>query len=259
MRKFLLVIFCLSTTQNINAQIMPSAPQPATFTPVQGIGVNDINQRSPINLPNANNGTSVYDADLRRQAQYQREYENALVDVREAFSKPVIHYSLPSHLSDTGAGCYQQAYDELNAMLTGQSPLSLKKAVFLVENAYFQNKMNYKIYDRSVQNLVTFCRLKMKEENIDPKDDVEVNNLLFRFMSDTLSVTEPATKRKATHYPVHYDFEDFYGKEDWTKMFVTKLMNTNFGQCHSMPLLYAILAEELGTETYLSASPSHLL
>ncbi len=38
---------------------------------------------------------------------------------------------------------------------------------------------------------------------------------------------------------------------------VTKLLNTGTGQCHSMPLLYLILAEELNTDAYLAHSPSH--
>jgi len=40
-------------------------------------------------------------------------------------------------------------------------------------------------------------------------------------------------------------------------MFVSKLMATNSGQCHSMPLFYLILAQELETESYLTYSPNH--
>jgi hypothetical protein len=47
------------------------------------------------------------------------------------------------------------------------------------------------------------------------------------------------------------------GHKDLTKTFVTKLLVQNSGQCHSMPLLYLMMAQELGTEAYLSYSPSH--
>ena len=143
-------------------------------------------------------------------------------------------------------------------MLTGQSPLSLKQAVFLVENAYLDNKISYQAFDQRIQSYARFCRLKMQEEKTDTASNAIKNDVLFRLLSDTLTVTDPATRKKITHYPVHYDFDDFYGQKDWTKMFVTKLMNTNYGQCHSMPLLYAIIAEELGATAYLSTSPSHL-
>jgi len=40
-------------------------------------------------------------------------------------------------------------------------------------------------------------------------------------------------------------------------MFVEKALSTNSGQCHSLPLLYLILAEEIGAIAQLAYSPSH--
>jgi hypothetical protein len=40
-------------------------------------------------------------------------------------------------------------------------------------------------------------------------------------------------------------------------MFVTKLLRTNSGQCHSLPLLYKMLADQLGVKTYISMAPNH--
>ena len=40
-------------------------------------------------------------------------------------------------------------------------------------------------------------------------------------------------------------------------MFVEKALATNSGQCHSLPLLYLILAEEIGANAQLAYSPSH--
>jgi hypothetical protein len=40
-------------------------------------------------------------------------------------------------------------------------------------------------------------------------------------------------------------------------MFVEKLLQSNKGQCHSLPLLYLILAEEINAKAYLSFSPNH--
>jgi hypothetical protein len=59
------------------------------------------------------------------------------------------------------------------------------------------------------------------------------------------------------HYPYRYDFEDFWGKEDYTKMFVLKLLQTRSGQCHSMPLLFKILADEVSLPAYISFAPNH--
>jgi hypothetical protein len=55
-----------------------------------------------------------------------------------------------------------------------------------------------------------------------------------------------------------YDFEDLMGNKDWSKMFVTKLLKTKTGNCHSLPYLYKILSEELGAEAYLALGPNHI-
>ena len=47
------------------------------------------------------------------------------------------------------------------------------------------------------------------------------------------------------------------GEKDYTKMFVSKLMATGKGQCHSMPLMYLLIAEHLGAKAYLSYAPEH--
>lgn len=59
------------------------------------------------------------------------------------------------------------------------------------------------------------------------------------------------------HKAFKYDFEDYMGSKDWSKMFVSKLLKTGSGQCHSMPLLYLMLAEEMNTEAYLAYAPNH--
>ncbi len=41
-------------------------------------------------------------------------------------------------------------------------------------------------------------------------------------------------------------------------MFVTKLLRTKKGNCHSLPYLFKILAESLGAEAYLALAPNHI-
>jgi hypothetical protein len=73
-------------------------------------------------------------------------------------------------------------------------------------------------------------------------------------MTDTIRLTTHI----AVHYPFQYDFEDFMGNKDWSKMFVTKLIETNSGNCHSLPFLYKILADEIGAKAYLALAPNHI-
>ena len=60
------------------------------------------------------------------------------------------------------------------------------------------------------------------------------------------------------HQPFNYDFEDFAGSKYFTKLFVTKVMNTHTGQCRSLPMYYKILAEELNTEAYITFALQHI-
>jgi hypothetical protein len=41
-------------------------------------------------------------------------------------------------------------------------------------------------------------------------------------------------------------------------MFVTRLMDTRKGNCHSLPFFYKILVEEVGAEAYLAMAPAHI-
>ena len=81
--------------------------------------------------------------------------------------------------------------------------------------------------------------------------------MLFRIMADTLKIKLPLQEKTITSYPMQYDFENFNAKEDMFNQFVTKLLITQKGQCHSLPLLYLILSEAAGGEAYLAYSPHH--
>jgi hypothetical protein len=48
------------------------------------------------------------------------------------------------------------------------------------------------------------------------------------------------------------------GDKDWSKMFVTTLIRTHNGNCHSLPYLYKILCEEIDSKASLSLEPNHV-
>jgi hypothetical protein len=130
---------------------------------------------------------------------------------------------------------------------------SVKDVNFQIENAYFENKLDKNEFDKTIKQTGEFLIAKMKELNYDLNSNTAKNYMLFEFFSQTLEVKG----FKEKHFPIKYDFEDYFGRKDWSKMFVTKLLRTGTGQCHSMPLLYLTLAEEIGAEAYLAFSPNH--
>jgi hypothetical protein len=48
------------------------------------------------------------------------------------------------------------------------------------------------------------------------------------------------------------------GDNDFESFLVTSLLKTKLGNCHSMPYLYKILADEVGAEAFLATAPMHL-
>ena len=146
---------------------------------------------------------------------------------------------------------YEAAYQVLAQMLDGRRPASLPLAVFVVENSYAAGELSYATFKADLDELATICRGLAADASPTARFMA-----LHRLMTDTVQVSY-AGKVVSRHLPYRYDFEDFRGEQDYRKMFVTKLLRTNTGQCHSMPLLYKMLADRLGVKTYISMAPNH--
>lgn len=176
---------------------------------------------------------------------------------REKDIRMLIKEGFPSLSYIENTQCYYDAFDTILSMLRGKDPLSLSKAVFLTENAYYENVFKYEDFETAVKENVRFCKQKMQEEKLNEQDDLVKNTMLFRFMTDTLQLRSVKGKTGSVHYPMQYDYDDYQSRINYDSHFVTKLMRTSVGQCHSMPLYYLILAEEIGSDAYLAFSPRH--
>lgn len=156
---------------------------------------------------------------------------------------------------------YNQAFDELNQMLKGEKPLSFKRAVFITENAYVENQLSYEDFQKQIDALVKLTKAVASNDGLiyDKKDRKQVlyAGAIYRVMKDTLIFESPDKTVSFKKYPYTYDMDDFWGELEWTKMFVTKLLYDQTGNCHSMPALYKIIADELGIEAWLSIAPNH--
>lgn len=156
---------------------------------------------------------------------------------------------------------YKAAYEELKGMLEGTEPYSFKRAVYVTEDAYLDGRLDYDAFNKTI-SLYTSLSKKIAEEwsleyNEEDKAEVAKNAAVYYVMRDSIPVITQ-TGDTAYTLPFRYDFEDIWGDKDWTKMFVNKLLATQTGNCHSLPYLYKILAEELGAKAYLSLAPHHV-
>lgn len=173
--------------------------------------------------------------------------------------RPLVPAPAAVPVAPTAADFYEPAYQELAKMLDGRYPLSFKRAVFLTENAYLDNRLNFEDFSKQISSLAQVCRLLKKNNDPyflydrDDKENVARNAAIFLLMKDSTHLRPGVTLT-----PFRYDFEDFDGDADWRKMFVSKLLVTHKGNCHSLPYLYKMLADETGAQTWLSLAPNHV-
>ena len=145
-------------------------------------------------------------------------------------------------------------------MLESDSALSFKDAVFITENAYYDNGLSRSHFDQSIAELSELALFLSQNMNLlydgHDKKEMQLQAAIFNTITGQHGITiDSAIEIRAQ--PFVYDFDDFFGEQDWSKMFVTKLLKTNSGNCHSMPFLYKILTEELGVKAYLAMAPNH--
>ena len=144
---------------------------------------------------------------------------------------------------------FNEAFHEIKTMLEGQTALDFKRAVFLVEWAYLEGKLDYSAFCRDIDRIAADLQAFVERKGLGHYK-TSGNYALFEFF------TKPHPMNGFE--PFRYDFEDFYGKDDYQKLFVSKLLENHTGQCRSMPMLYKILSDEIGAESYLALGPNHL-
>jgi len=230
------------------------APKPATLGQAPVFGFGFPRMPSAYNPTRTKDPLAVWRADQQRMAQ-QRAY---LEELNRELAKLGALYDFPSKLGHReGTQGYLEAFDELGAMLDGKQPLDLKRAVFLVENAYFNNKGNYQDFENQIDNFADLTKQFIAQQGWDIENPMTPLMALHKMFADTVMIEGKGTEDNLIHYPISYDFEDYRGREDLTKLFVSKLLATGSGQCYSLPQLYLILAEELGGQAWLTYAPQH--
>lgn len=155
---------------------------------------------------------------------------------------------------------FHQTYDLINDMLVNEY-MNFKYAVLATESAYNNDTLNIGVLDQEFElllNLIEYyssSNLIIYEEK--DRELVTKHASIFKVLTDTVFISIDSTQT-FVHTPYTYDFSDPFGQEDWTKMFVSKLLETGKGNCHSLPYLYKILADELGIPCYLAFAPNHI-
>jgi hypothetical protein len=264
---FLFAISATGQTQNkINydifnrqpfGQIIIELPKPAQF---QQVDINHFSPKtnqqtqpySPDQILNGQNSIEQQNNQLLRQPTNAREVQ-AMADVERDLMQEKFYRDYLEWMKKTKS--YQEAFQTLSKL--NPDSFSISKAVFTVENAYYDNKLSYASLVNALNERATLVKQILKREGLSTKNNLALNYGIQKLFSQQNLFYNNKTKQNISIPKIGYDFDDFMGKKDWSKMFVWKLLSTNKGQCHSLPLEYLMIAEQLNAKAYLSLAPEH--
>lgn len=155
---------------------------------------------------------------------------------------------------------YDASFKKLDSIL--QSNGTFKDAVFITEAAYYDDVQKTNNFYKEIGKYKAIINAWMKSNHLHNYRALDSNNLnlnfgIYHFLKGTITA-QTSLGVGVVNYPFTYDFEDFGGQKDWANMFVTKLMDTHKGNCHSLPYLYKILADEFDAKCWLSFAPNHI-
>lgn len=264
------LIGLLLSSNYLMAQQLPSVSTPRPHTMQPGISKNYPSNPTIPGVSFQNNRQSVPqqtyhpgEVNARNQA-VMRSIEEDIAYFKKMERDRItlshlIYKGFPSWKDSPGTEYFFNAYGELDAMLRDSMPLNLERAIFLVENAFLGNSMEYSDFQETINQKVKYCQWRMSDLKLDPNDGLAKNMVIYSLLTDTLQIKEPGTEKMITHYPLKYNLDDYDSHQEYTSHFISTLLKTNVGQCYSMPLVYLIMAERLGAEAYLALAPSHSL
>ncbi|MFT4015809.1 MAG: hypothetical protein QM668_02500 [Agriterribacter sp.] len=153
------------------------------------------------------------------------------------------------------SGSYQQHFEQLLSM--NPDDFSITKAIYLVESAWYDDPPPFENFEREIQFYADLVKQILKKEGLDVKNNAAINYGIQKLYKQDNQWYDRHSGKAYKIAKLDYDFKDYLGEEQWSSMFVDKLLRTGKGQCHSLPLLYLCIAEQLGGKAYLSLSPNH--
>lgn len=150
---------------------------------------------------------------------------------------------------ETKDSLYEKAYQEINGMLSGKKKISLKRAVYLSENAFLDGKLDYEAdFCRPISQVASFLKRFVVANKLDKyktSKQIALCDFMFRPWSGN------------GYKPFVYDVTEEYPKDDWHYQLVSRTLKTHNGQCYSLPWTMKLFAEELGADIHIALAPRH--
>lgn len=181
----------------------------------------------------------IFFSQLNAQSYSSEQGRADFLRSRDALNKPV-----PANIKKH----FYIAINEIEQMLKGEITLNFKRAVYLVENAYYEGKLNWEDYNNEILRIKPVLDKMIDDRNL-RRYKTAGNWAIFTYMSDSIPEND--------FTPYQYDFESFMNNSDKESYMVSRLLKTRKGNCRALPYFYKILADEVGVEAFIAIAPMH--
>lgn len=176
---------------------------------------------------------------------------------------------------------YEAALAEIEQMLTGEKQLDFERAIFTIENAYWDNNLSYDLFRKTIDAHVRNIQKLMEANDRSDTMDFEVkldmskpihhsgilysaeekkemyrkalaNWAIYTYLKDTTYISNTLFR------PFIYNINDPFGLNDWRNTQVNNLLISKSGNCFALVSLYKILSNRLKSEAKINTAPGHI-
>lgn len=172
--------------------------------------------------------------------------------------------------SQTHKEHFYAAYNQIKNMLEGKDSLSYEKAVFITENAYYNNDYNYTIFKDNLDfytKLITLTAENARQQHADKYKTLTLyqqkmfmqntaNWAIYHFITDTTFLQ--VSKADLYLIPYTYSTDDPYGTASFENTQVLHLLAEKKGNCYALASLFKIFSDRLQSDARLTVAPNHI-
>lgn len=175
---------------------------------------------------------------------------------------------------DSSNKAYLDAKAQLINMLSGAEKPSYEKAIYTIENAWYNNQIRYDDFDSAMnfhtQNIQRLYKANYNEAAIKEQPSLLISKeqLLVQYKKALTNwaiytyITQPTLYADSSTFFIHhkykYTYADPMATNNWENTQVIYLNNNKQGNCFALASLFKILADRLQSEAQLCTAPSHI-
>ncbi len=178
--------------------------------------------------------------------------------------------------TDFQKSCFYSAKQEIEDMLSGKTPLNYERAVFVTENAFYDNEVYFENYQYILDKYTTIIKqlyaseYNEKSQNLKPTlletEDIKrkkyanavANWAIYRYIADTTKIIN--NNSISIYLPFKYSNKDPFATNNWSNSQIFSLINpySRSGNCYALASLFKILSLRLNSDANICTAPNHV-